>query len=189
MLGKADLTRPQITGAVWLVARLWVGWKFLEAGWAKCFGAEQAVWVGDQAGTAVSGFLSYALQMAPGGALAGPHPEVSGWYAGLIRQVFLPNAETFSYMVAFGELLVGLALIGGIFTRFAVTMGLTMNLAYLLAGISSASPMMLMIELPILLVGATAGYYGIDRFLLPFLRQHLTVQVWRPAPRPALRVG
>lgn len=189
MLGKANLTRPQITGAAWLLARLWVGWKFLEAGWTKTFGAEQAVWVGDQAGTAVNGFLSFSLQLAPGGAMAGPHPEVSGWYAGLIRHVFLPNAELLSYLVAVGELLVGVALIGGIFTRFAATMGLTMNLAYLLAGVSSASPMMIMIELPILLVGATAGYYGIDRYLLPFLREHVTERGWRPAPQPALRAG
>ena len=129
MLRNAELTRPEITGAAWLLARLWVGWQFLEAGWAKTFGPEQALWIGDQAGTAVHGFLSFALQLAPGGALAGEHPEVNGWFASMIRHVFLPNAEAFGYLVAWGELLVGLALIGGIFTRFAAAMGLTMNLA------------------------------------------------------------
>ncbi len=28
--------------------------------------------------------------------------RVTGWYAGLVRQVFLPNADLFGYLVAFG---------------------------------------------------------------------------------------
>ncbi len=102
----------------------------------------------------------------------GCHPEVTGWYAGLVRQVFLPNADLFGYLVAFGEVLVGAALILGILTRFSAAMGLVMSFAYLFAGTSGDNPLMVLLGLPMVLVGgAAAGYYGIDRYLLPFLRE------------------
>jgi len=165
------LQRPEITGLLWLVARVWVGWEFLQAGWEKITAPDRAFWIGAHAGVAEQGFLQFSLQLAPGGAMVQQgHPEVMGWYATLIRQVFLPHAVLFSYLVTFGEILVGIALILGIVTRFAAAMGLLMNLSYLLAGVSSFSPLMLLIELPIVLGGTAATYYALDRVLLPYLR-------------------
>jgi thiosulfate dehydrogenase [quinone] large subunit len=182
-LRKIDLAavrRPEVTGLLWLVARVWVGWEFLQAGWDKVQAPERAVWIGAHAGLAEQGFLNFSLQLAPGGALVQQgHPEVMGWYATLIRHVFLPHTEVFSYLVTFGEVLVGLALVFGIVTRFSAFMGLLMNLSYLLAGVSSFSPLMVLIQLPIVLGGTTATYYAIDRFLLPYLRARLP-----RAPRP-----
>ena len=187
------LTGPRLRGAAWLIARCWVGWQFLDAGVAKVAGQERQLWVGDQAGTAVRGFLGFSLQLAPGGAMAGPHPEVQGWYAAVIRHALLPNAELLGYLVAFGEVLVGAALILGLVTRFAAAMGLVMNLAYLLAGVSSVGPLMVLVELPLLLVGGTAGYYGLDRWLLPALRGrlgHRAGLLARPlAAQPSFRAG
>jgi thiosulfate dehydrogenase [quinone] large subunit len=152
------LTRPEVTGLLWLVARLWLGLEFLKAGWEKAFGAERALWVGDQSGAAVRGLLGFSLQIAPGGAMAQPdHPEVMGWYATLIRDVFLPHA---------------------------VTMGLLMNLSYMLAGVSSLSPLMLLIEVPMVLTGTMAGYYGVDRYLQPYLREGVA-RLPRPHRMPA----
>jgi thiosulfate dehydrogenase (quinone) large subunit len=171
MFNTAQLRRPEVTGLLWLIARVWVGWEFLQAGWDKVFGDERAVFIGSQAGTAVQGLLGFSLQIAPGGAMAQPqHPEVTSWYASVIRHVLLPHAEAFSYLVAFGELLVGIALVLGIFTRFSAAMGLLMNMSYMLAGVSSLSPLMMLIQLPILLGGTTVTYYSVDRFLLPYLR-------------------
>jgi thiosulfate dehydrogenase [quinone] large subunit len=184
---------PRLIAAVWLIARCWVGWQFLHAGLAKLTGDERARWVGGQAGSEVRGFLGYALQLAPGGKLAGPHPEVLGWYAALIRHGLLPHAAIFGYLVAFGEVLVGAALILGLLTRFAAAMGLLMNFAYLCAGVSGVGPLMVLIELPLLLVGATAGDYGLDRWLRPALRGWL--DQWSGAParpvaaQPSLRTG
>ncbi|MFL6806107.1 MAG: DoxX family protein, partial [Xanthobacteraceae bacterium] len=170
MFTKERMTDPKLTGAAWLLARAWVGWEFLQAGWAKTFGDEHAGWIGAQAGLIERQFLGFSLQLAPGGAMAqADHPEVLGWYAALIRHVFLPHATLFSYMVAFGETLVGLALILGVFTRFAAVMGLLMNLSYMLAGVSSVSPLMMLIEGAIVLSGTTAGVYGLDRWLVPAL--------------------
>lgn len=160
---------PRIAGAALLVARLWVGSRFVLHGLEKVTGPGAEVWVGDKAGVAVSGYLNGALAMAPGGAEAGAHPEVAGWYAALIRDVFLPNAEVLGYLVAWGEVLVGVALVLGILTRFAALMGVTMNLAFLFAGTSGENVPMLLLGLPIVF-GTAAGYYGVDRFLMPAAR-------------------
>jgi uncharacterized membrane protein YphA (DoxX/SURF4 family) len=62
----------------------------------------------------VSGYLQGAL-----GRAQGEQPTVSGWYAWLIEHVFLPNPVLFSYLVAFGEVLVGIALIAGFLVGFS----------------------------------------------------------------------
>ncbi len=171
MRGLDRIKDPKVVGIGWLLARVWIGWTFLEAGLGKVTGDGKEAWIGDRAGAGVTGFLTKALNMAPGGAGVGRNPEVTGWYAGLIRHVFLPNAEVFGYLVAFGEVFVGAALILGILTRFSAAMGLVMSFAYLLAGTSGDNPLMVLLGLPMALAGVTAGYYGIDRFLLPFLRE------------------
>ncbi len=162
----------RIVGAALLAARVWVGSLFVVYGLEKVTGPGAEVWVGDKAGVAVGGYLNGALAMAPGGAEAGAYPEVAGWYAALIRDVFLPNAEVFSYLVAWGEVLVGIALVLGILTRLAAAMGVAMNLAFLFAGTSGENVPMLLLGLPIVF-GAAAGSYGGDRFLMPAARGFL----------------
>ena len=167
------LNQPKFTGILWLVARLWLGYEWASAGFEKVFGAGNAVWVGPKAGTVVAGFLKGAIAqspLAPGfDAAKNAHPAVQAWYASLAQNVLLPNASTFSYLVAYGELLVGVALILGIFTHFAALMGIVMNLSYLFAGTVSTNPNLLVVGMVILLAGGVAvGYYGLDFFARPF---------------------
>ena len=171
MHGLDRIKDPKVFGIVWLLARVWIGWTFLEAGLGKVTGERKEAWIGSEAGAGVTGYLTRALTMAPGGEAAKDPPEVTGWYAGLVRQVFLPNADLFGYLVAFGEVLVGAALILGILTRFSAAMGLVMSFAYLFAGTSGDNPLMVLLGLPMVLVGVSAGYYGLDRYLLPFLHE------------------
>jgi hypothetical protein len=56
------------------------------------------------------------------------------WYATLARDVFLPNAAAFSYLVAYGEVLIGVALIIGLFSRFSSVMSVLLALSLLMAG-------------------------------------------------------
>ncbi len=173
----AQFVAPRISGAVWLVLRLWLGYVWLQAGWGKVFGDKAAAWVGNKAGAAVTGFLKRALERA-----AGENPLVPAWYAGFVREVALPNAQLFSYLVAYGEVLVGIALIVGLVTNFAALMGIVMNLSYLFAGSISKNPQMLLAEAALVFAGLAAGYYGIDRFLAPYLRKQLS---WARTPGPA----
>ncbi len=76
-------------------------------------------------------------------------------------------------------MLVGLTLIVGLVTNLAALMGIAMNLAYLFSGTISKNPQMLLAEAAIVFAGLAAGYYGIDRYLIPFIRERLA---WTPAP-------
>jgi thiosulfate dehydrogenase [quinone] large subunit len=174
-----------VRALLWLIARVWVGYQFLDASWQKLFGSEQAAFVGAHAGAGVKGFLTFAVSPQMTG---GAHPSVLPPYAWLARNVFLPNAIPLSYLVAVGEGLVGVALIVGLFTRFAAFGGAFLNLMFLLAGSTGVNPYMLTIELAILLAGATAGLIGLDCYALPYLKAQLA-QWQKRRVAPALLPG
>lgn len=146
---------------LWLILRVYIGFQWLEAGYAKI---NNPLWVGPKAGTAIHGFLLGALQKS-----AGEHPDVSSWYAGFINSFAIHNTVFFSYLVSYGELLVGIALILGIFTGIAAFFGGFMNMNYLFAGTVSINPLLFLIELFLILAWRVGGWYGLDRFLLPLL--------------------
>jgi thiosulfate dehydrogenase (quinone) large subunit len=75
----------------------------------------------------------------------------------------------FTYLIAYGEVLVGLGLIIGAFTGFAAFFGATMNMNFMLAGTVSSNPVLFMVGIIVLLAWKTAGYVGVDRWLLPAL--------------------
>lgn len=146
---------------LWLIIRVYVGWEWAVAGWAK---VTNPVWVGPDAGKAVQGFLSGALEKT-----GGAHPDVTGWYAEFIKTTALPNASIFSHVVAFGELFVGIALILGLFTGISAFFGAFMNMNYLFAGTVSSNPVLFLLQLFLILAWRTAGWIGLDRFVLPYL--------------------
>ena len=146
---------------VWLVFRLYVGWSWLEAGWGKI---TAPVWSGGQAGGALSGFVQGALQKT-----AGSHPDVTGWYASFLQNVVLPHVNFWSHLVSYGEFLVGVALILGIFTGIAAFFGLFMNFSYMLAGTLSTNPILFVLGLGIIMAWRIAGYLGLDYWVLPWV--------------------
>ena len=146
---------------VWTVLRIWLGWSWLSSGWGK---VQNPAWVGENAGAAISGYLNGAL-----GRAAGEAPSVSGWYAWLIENVFLPNATIMSYMVAFGEVLIGAALILGLLTGLSAFMGGFMNASFLLAGTLSTNPVMFIVATWLVLAWRIGGYWGLDYWVLPWL--------------------
>jgi thiosulfate dehydrogenase [quinone] large subunit len=150
---------------VWLILRVWVGYDWLMAGWGK-FADPSGVWVGEKAGVAISGFLNGSLAK-----MGGEHPNVSEGYGWFIQHVALPNATLFSYMVTYGEILVGLGLIFGLLTGIAAFFGAVMNFNFLFAGTVSTNPYMLLAQIFIILAWRVAGWYGADRKVLPFLRR------------------
>ncbi len=143
----------------WLIVRVYVGYEWLLAGVEKL---GNPAWTGEKAGLAVSGFLNGALAKT-----SGLHPDVTGWYADFIRNFALPNAETFSYLVVYGEIAVGVALIVGLLTGIAAFFGTFMNLNFLFAGTVSTNPILLLLSLFLILAWRVAGWYGLDRWFLP----------------------
>lgn len=100
---------------------------------------------------------------------AGANPAVQGWYAYFLQHVVLPGAPVLSYMVTFGEILIGLGLIFGALTGIAAFFGVFMNLNFMLAGAVSINPVIGTLALFLVLAWRVAGYYGVDRYLLPLL--------------------
>jgi len=133
----------------------------LNAGWHK---VTDSNWVGANAGTSVRGFLERAVTLA-----SGERPSVTGWYAWIIENIFLPIAPVMSYLVAFGETLIGIALIVGFLTGLMAFLGGLMNVAFLLAGTLSSNPVMFLLATWIVLAWRIAGYYGLDYWVLPWV--------------------
>ena len=148
---------------LWTILRLYLGYEWLTAGWGKLTNPA-GVWVGAKSGAAVTGFINGALTKT-----GGDHPDVSGWYASFLQNVALPNAVVFSYMVTFGEILVGIALILGLLTGVAAFFGGFMNTSFLFAGTVSTNPLLLLLAMLIVLAWRVAGHWGLDRWALPML--------------------
>ena len=151
---------------IWLILRLYLGYTWLSAGIGK---VTSDAWTGENAGAAVKGFMGGAIALAEEG-------EVAGWYAWFLENFVIPNAVTFSYMVAWGEVLIGLGLIVGLLTGIAAFFGAMMNMSFLLAGTVSSNPVMFMIAILIIMAWKVAGWYGLDRWALPRLGTPWTIK-------------
>lgn len=138
---------------LWLIVRVYVGWQWLEAGLGKVF---NDAWTGDNAGQALRGFLEGAIAKS-----SGLHPAVQSWYALFLQTVVLPNAEIWSYFVAWGEVLVGVGLVLGILVSTAAFFGGFMNFNYLLAGTVGINPILLMLSVGIILAYRISGQIGL----------------------------
>lgn len=168
------LTRAEfmaLAPAAWLFVRLVLGIEWARGGWEKI---GDPGWTDAPAGAAVQGFLNGAIAKST----EGPHPEVPHWWHQTIESLFLPQAEAVAYLVAYGELIVGLALIVGVFTRLAAVVGVAMNLAFLWSGTSSTNPQFVVLGLAIVLLGTAAGSYGADRWIGPWLRGRAGHRGW-----------
>jgi thiosulfate dehydrogenase [quinone] large subunit len=146
---------------LWLIVRVYVGYEWLIAGIAKY---NNPLWNGVDAGGALTGFMNNALTKT-----GGAHPDVQGWYAAFLKTVVLPHANLWSHVVTYGEILVGVALIVGLFTGIAAFFGLFMNLNFLLAGAVSVNPILFVLSLLLVLAWRIAGYIGLDKFALKLL--------------------
>jgi thiosulfate dehydrogenase [quinone] large subunit len=145
----------------WLIIRIYAGYEWVQAGLEKL---GSPAWTGSQVGTAIAGFVAGALKKT-----SGDHADVAGWYAGFLQTFVLPNAAVWSWLIAMGELAVGLGLIFGILTGFAAFFGGMMNANYLLAGTVSTNPLLFNFATWLVLAWRVAGYWGVDHWLLPRL--------------------
>lgn len=146
---------------VWLVLRVWLGYKWVDAALHKI---DSPAWV--ETGDALKGFWTGAVAIPESG-----RPAIAfDWYRGFIQTLLDAEAYTwFGKLVAYGELLVGIALIIGAFTGIAALFGALMNWNFMMAGSASTNPMLLIIAIGLILAWKIGGYIGVDRFLLPFL--------------------
>ncbi len=92
----------------------------------------------------------------------------------------------FSKLVVAGEVMVGVCLIIGAVTGIAAFFGGLMNWNFMMAGSASTNPLLFALAVFLILAWKTAGYYGVDRMLLPLLgtpwKPGLTLKTETPVP-------
>jgi thiosulfate dehydrogenase [quinone] large subunit len=148
-------------GLLWLPIRIFVGFTWLEAGLHK---------LGDpgwtQGGAALKGFWTAAVAVPAQG-----HAAITyEWYRGFLNTLLSAHAEGwFAWVVTLGELAIGVGLILGVLTGIAAFFGAFMNMSFLLAGSASVNPVLFTLAVGLMLAWRVAGYYGVDRVLLPRL--------------------
>jgi thiosulfate dehydrogenase [quinone] large subunit len=184
------------TAWIWLAARLWLGWEWLHAGWGKVLGGNITwkvwEWGSDFAltgsrsigwvrsgtivtadgtevyrgiGDSVAGFAARAIE-----GTEGSPPDVAySWYVNFLEFVRDDFHPILGPLVAIGEFTIGIALIVGAFTGIAAFLGALLNFSFMFAGSSGANPGMVLVSLFLVLAWRNAGWYGLDRYLLPKL--------------------
>jgi thiosulfate dehydrogenase (quinone) large subunit len=147
---------------LWLIARLYVGYTWLTSGLGKL---GNPAWV--ETGTALKGFWEQAVQVPASPA----RPLIAfDWYRAFIQSLLDGGHYTwFAKLIAVSELLIGVALILGIFTGIAAFFGGFMNWNFMMAGSASINPVLFTLSILLIMAWKTAGWWGADRWLLPLL--------------------
>ncbi len=78
------------------------------------------------------------------------------FFQSLTSNIFLPQAEFFAFVVFVAQMLVGLSLILGVFTKPALLCGMLMNTSFLLAGAVNPSTFYLVIQMLLFSMNADA---------------------------------
>jgi thiosulfate dehydrogenase [quinone] large subunit len=179
------LFRSKPASVLWLVARVWLGYGWLNAGYQKLWGSEKAAfWNGGGAG--VKGFATAGVA----GSKAGTGGASYGWFAGFLHGFVIPNASWIAKVVAVSEFAIGILLILGLLTGAAAVAGLVLNVIYMFSGSSGVNPAYAIVAVFLIMAWRNAGYIGLDRFAFPMMRGRRNpapgmIQPVEPAP-PAL---
>ncbi|MFE3976213.1 MULTISPECIES: DoxX family protein [unclassified Peribacillus] len=152
------LRQNQKVSILLAVLRVYLGYTWLMAGWEKIAGGQFDA----------SGFLKGALAQA-----TGEHPAVQGWWVVFLENLAIPHVELFNTFVPWGELLVGIGLLIGCFTKTAVFFGLVMNFSYLFSGSTSTNTQLILLSMFILVSALNAGRFGVDGLLMASLKDKL----------------
>src|SRR4051812_28973771 len=146
---------------VWLVIRVLLGLAWIDASSHKL---SDPKWM--QTGEALKGFWANAVKVPE----TGKAPIAFDWYRSFLQGLLDSGAYVwFAKLVAVGELLIGVGLIVGAFVGIAAFAGGLMNWNFLMAGSASTNPLLFIAAIALVLAWKTAGYYGVDRYLLPRL--------------------
>ncbi|MEZ0240051.1 MAG: hypothetical protein ACAH65_04565 [Chloroflexota bacterium] len=154
-------------GLLWLPIRLFLGFAWLEAGLHKLFPVDKAVGAGWlDGGASLQGYWAGAVKIPETGS-----PKIAfEWYRDFLNLMLSNDAFVwFAFLIVFGEIAVGLGLLTGTLTGVAAFFGALMNMSFLLAGSASSNPVLFTCAIGLILAWRVAGYYGVDRYLLPRL--------------------
>ncbi|MCC6674232.1 MAG: DoxX family membrane protein [Thermomicrobiales bacterium] len=144
---------------LWLPLRFFVGREWLTAGEEKLRGGH---WGPD----ALAGYWQGAIAIPEQG-----RPAITyGWYRNFLQYMLDHNWQSwFASVISWGELLVGFGIIVGALVGIAAFFGTLMNFSFQLAGSASTNPVLFGLSVFLILAWKVAGWWGLDRYLLPLL--------------------
>lgn len=154
------LTRAAAAAPLLFGLRLYLFYEWWTAGWHK---VTDPAWMN---GSSLMGFWQGALAVPAGGRPAITFNEYR-WFIQWLADT--GSAGWFSWLVAYGELAIAVGLLLGTLTGIAAVFALLMNFAFLFAGTTSVNPLLVLLEGTIVVSWRVAGYYGLDRWVLPYL--------------------
>jgi thiosulfate dehydrogenase (quinone) large subunit len=165
------LFASQAAAWVWLVIRLYLASVWLPAGWGKITSGE---WLfGD--GAPVAGLVGSAIA----------DPGTPSWYASFLEGVVQPNAALFATLVPLGEVAIGLGLLVGLLTGIAAFFGVFMNANFVLSGVLSSNPVLIVLGSLLMLAWRNAGWIGLDRWFIPWVHERFFAARNDPPPADA----
>lgn len=143
---------------LWLIVRVYVGYQWVNASLHKL---SDPAWM--QTGEALKGYWSNAVRIPEPPA----RPPINyEWYRSFIQSMLDNQSYVwFAKLIAIGEMLVGVALIIGLFVGLAAFFGGLMNWSFLLAGSLSAGPVLLVLEILLIVAWKIAGHLGVNYFV------------------------
>jgi thiosulfate dehydrogenase (quinone) large subunit len=153
---------------LWLGVRIFMGLNWLLSGFGKLTNPN---WMN---GSSLEAFWSRAVAIPESGRPAITYDWFRVFLEGLLNG---GHQSWFAPLVAVGETAVGLALILGAFVGVAAFFGAFMNMNFMLAGSASSNPLLFTLAVLLVLAWKVAGYYGLDRYLLPVFGAP-----WAPGP-------
>ncbi|MBD2871362.1 DoxX family membrane protein [Paenibacillus arenilitoris] len=158
--------------------RFFLGCQWLTAGWHKLTGDAPF----DATGFLKGALANPVLDKATGEAV---YPTFNAF----LEAFALPNVKLINLLIPWGEFLVGLGLILGTLTVTAAFFGLLMNFMFMFAGTVSTNPGLTLLGFLIVVAGANAGRFGVDRYALPLLHRWLDRLFRRKPKLPADGAG
>jgi thiosulfate dehydrogenase [quinone] large subunit len=162
---------------LWAIIRIYLGYLWIDASLHKITNPDWVV-----TGKALKGFWSSAVAIPATG-----KPAIAyDWYRDFINFMLVNEAYTwFAKVIAYGEFLIGVALIVGAFVGIAAFCGALLNWNFVMAGAASTNAVLFTLAIVLMLAWKVAGWYGADRYLLPLVG---TPWTWRTAAaQPPIR--
>ncbi len=155
---------------LWLAVRIYVGYQWLNASLHKL---SDPKWM--QTGEALKGYWTNAVRIPE----APAKPPINyDWYRSFIQTMLDRESYVwFAKLIAVGELLVGVALIIGLFVGVAAFFGGLMNFNFLLAGSLSSGPVLLLLEILLMIAWKISGHWGVNYFIHKYFGTF-----WQPGP-------
>jgi thiosulfate dehydrogenase (quinone) large subunit len=152
------LKTSKIMAPAWTAMRVWLGVMWIQAGWAKLWGAENGAFLHHN-GAGVAGFAAHGK-------------AAYTWWGSFLHSFVVPNSGWIGVLVAVSELVIGLALVAGLFTRVAALGSLALLFTYVMSGTASVCAFYALFAVVILTTWKASSWIGLDGLIAGYRHNH-----------------